>query len=143
VCGVANIHRVEICYIGSRGTAGEFVSVSQVIFTPIVVFIEKIGPHPTSLGLEHDPSSPLVVHRVEICCIGNRGTVREFVSVSQAVFTPIVMFIEKIGPHPTSLGLEHDPSTPLVALHPLIYLHSRHKQIRFCFIVSLATATSL
>jgi hypothetical protein len=48
VCGVANIHRVEICCIGSRGTAGEFVSVSQVIFTPIVVFIEKIGPHPTS-----------------------------------------------------------------------------------------------
>jgi hypothetical protein len=50
VCGVANIHRVEICCIGSRGTAGEFMSVSQVIFMPIVVFIEKIGPHPT-LGL--------------------------------------------------------------------------------------------
>jgi hypothetical protein len=48
VCGVANIHRVEICCIGSRGTTGEFVSISQVIFTPIVVFIEKIGPHPTS-----------------------------------------------------------------------------------------------
>jgi hypothetical protein len=48
VCGVANIHRVEIYGIGSRGTAGEFVSISQVIFTPIVVFIEKIGPHPTS-----------------------------------------------------------------------------------------------
>jgi hypothetical protein len=48
VCGVANIHRVEICCIGSRGTAGEFVSISQVIFTPIVVFIEKIKPHPTS-----------------------------------------------------------------------------------------------
>jgi hypothetical protein len=48
VCGVANIHRVEIYCIGSRRIAGEFVSVSQVIFTPIVVFIEKIGPHPTS-----------------------------------------------------------------------------------------------
>jgi hypothetical protein len=24
------------------------MSISQVIFTPIVVFIEKIGPHPTS-----------------------------------------------------------------------------------------------
>jgi hypothetical protein len=24
------------------------MSVSQVIFTPIVMFIEKIGPHPTS-----------------------------------------------------------------------------------------------
>jgi hypothetical protein len=48
VCGVANIHRVEICCIGSRGTAGEFVSVSQVIFTPIVVFIKKIRPHRTS-----------------------------------------------------------------------------------------------
>jgi hypothetical protein len=48
VCGVANIHMVEICCIGSRGTAGELVSVSQVIFMPIVVFIEKIGPHPTS-----------------------------------------------------------------------------------------------
>jgi hypothetical protein len=48
VCGVVNIHRVEICCIGSRGTAGEFVSVSQVIFTPNVMFIEKIGPHPTS-----------------------------------------------------------------------------------------------
>jgi hypothetical protein len=48
VCGVANIHRVEICCIGSRGIAGEFMSISQVIFTPIVVFIEKIGPHPTS-----------------------------------------------------------------------------------------------
>jgi hypothetical protein len=48
VCGVANSHRVEICCIGSRGIAKEFVSVSQVIFTPIVVFIEKIGPHPTS-----------------------------------------------------------------------------------------------
>jgi hypothetical protein len=45
-CGVANIHRVEICCIGSRGITGEFVSVSQVIFTPIVMFIEKIGPHP-------------------------------------------------------------------------------------------------
>jgi hypothetical protein len=51
VCGVANIHRVEICCIGSRGTSGEFVSVSQVIFTPIVLFIEKIGPHPTSIIL--------------------------------------------------------------------------------------------
>jgi translation initiation factor 2B subunit (eIF-2B alpha/beta/delta family) len=50
VCGVVNIHRVEICCIGSRGTAREFVSVSQVIFTPIVVFIEKIRPHPTSLS---------------------------------------------------------------------------------------------
>jgi hypothetical protein len=49
VCGVANIHRVEICCIGSRGIAGEFMSVSQVIFTPIVVFIEKIGPHHTSI----------------------------------------------------------------------------------------------
>jgi hypothetical protein len=48
VCGVANIRRVEICCIGSRGTTGEFVSVSQVIFMPIVMFIEKIGPHPTS-----------------------------------------------------------------------------------------------
>jgi hypothetical protein len=48
VCGVANIQRVEICCIDSKGTAGELVSVSQVIFTPIVVFIEKIGPHPTS-----------------------------------------------------------------------------------------------
>jgi hypothetical protein len=48
VCGVANIHRVEIYCIGSRGTAEEFMSVSQVIFTPIVMFIEKIGPHPTS-----------------------------------------------------------------------------------------------
>jgi hypothetical protein len=48
VCGVANIHRVEICCIDSRGTTGEFVSISQVIFTPIVVFIEKIRPHPTS-----------------------------------------------------------------------------------------------
>jgi hypothetical protein len=46
VCGVANIHRVEICCIGSRGTAGVFMSISQVIFTPIVVFIEKIRPHP-------------------------------------------------------------------------------------------------
>jgi hypothetical protein len=51
VCGATNIHRVEICCIGSRGTAGEFVSVSQVIFTPIVVFNKKIGPHPTSLVL--------------------------------------------------------------------------------------------
>jgi hypothetical protein len=51
VCGVANIHRVEICCIGSKGTAGEFVSVSQVIFTPIVMFIEKIGPHSTSTVL--------------------------------------------------------------------------------------------
>jgi hypothetical protein len=51
VCGVANIHRVEIWCIGSRGTAGEFMSVSQVIFTPIVVFIKKIGPHPTSIVL--------------------------------------------------------------------------------------------
>jgi hypothetical protein len=48
VCGVANIHRVEICCIGSRGIAGEFVNVSQVIFMPIIVFIEKIVPHPTS-----------------------------------------------------------------------------------------------
>jgi hypothetical protein len=48
VCGVVNIHRVEICCIGSRGTTGELVSVSQVIFTSIIVFIEKIGPHPTS-----------------------------------------------------------------------------------------------
>jgi hypothetical protein len=55
VCGVANIHRVEIYCIGSRGIAGEFVSISQVIFTPIVVFIEKIGPHPTS------PSLPEVI----------------------------------------------------------------------------------
>jgi hypothetical protein len=46
VCGVANIHRVEICCIGSRGIVREFVSVSQVIFTPIVMFVEKIGPHP-------------------------------------------------------------------------------------------------
>jgi hypothetical protein len=45
VCGVANIYRVEICCIGSRGTAGEFLSVSQVIFTPIVMFIKKIRPH--------------------------------------------------------------------------------------------------
>jgi hypothetical protein len=51
VCGVANIHRIEIGCIGSRGTAREFLSVSQVIFTPIVVFIEKIGPpHPTSIS---------------------------------------------------------------------------------------------
>jgi hypothetical protein len=48
VCGVTNIHRVEICCIGSRETVGEFVSVSQVIFTPIVMFIKKIRPHPTS-----------------------------------------------------------------------------------------------
>jgi hypothetical protein len=48
VCDVANIHRVEICCNGSRGTTREFVSVSQVIFTPIVMFIEKIGPHATS-----------------------------------------------------------------------------------------------
>jgi hypothetical protein len=48
-CGVANIHRVEICCIVSRGTTGEFVGVSQVIFMPIVMFIEKIGPHPTSM----------------------------------------------------------------------------------------------
>jgi hypothetical protein len=48
VCGVVNIQRVEICVIGSRGTTREFVSVSQVIFTPIVMFIKKIGPHPTS-----------------------------------------------------------------------------------------------
>jgi hypothetical protein len=48
VCGVANIHEVEICCIGNRGTVGEFMSVSQVIFTPIAVFIEKIGPHPSS-----------------------------------------------------------------------------------------------
>jgi hypothetical protein len=48
VCAVVNIHRVEICCIGSRGTTEEFVSISQVIFTPIVVFIEKIRPHPTS-----------------------------------------------------------------------------------------------
>jgi hypothetical protein len=43
VCGVANIHRVEICCIGNGGTAKEFVSVSQVIVTPIAVVIEKIG----------------------------------------------------------------------------------------------------
>jgi hypothetical protein len=54
-CGVANIHRVEICCIGSRGITGEFVSVSQVIFTPIVMFIEKIGPHPTSSSGHPDP----------------------------------------------------------------------------------------
>jgi hypothetical protein len=41
------------------------------------------------------------------------------------------------------LGLEHDPNTHLVVLHPLIYLHSHHKQIGFCFIVGLAAATSL
>jgi hypothetical protein len=52
VCGVVNIHRAEICCIGSRGIAGEFMSVSQVIFMPIVVFIEKIGPHPTSVPIE-------------------------------------------------------------------------------------------
>jgi hypothetical protein len=51
VCGGANIRRVEIWCIGSRGTTGEFVSISQVIFTPIVMFIEKIGPHPTSIVL--------------------------------------------------------------------------------------------
>jgi hypothetical protein len=51
VRGVANIHRVEICCIGSRGTSEDFVSISQVIFMPIVVFIEKIGPHPTSQAL--------------------------------------------------------------------------------------------
>jgi hypothetical protein len=39
---------VEICCIGSRGTAEEFVNVSQVIFMPIVVFIEKIRPHCSS-----------------------------------------------------------------------------------------------
>jgi hypothetical protein len=52
VYGVANIHRVEIYCIGSRGTVREFVSISQVIFTPIVMFIEKIGPHPTSVEIE-------------------------------------------------------------------------------------------
>jgi hypothetical protein len=44
--GVANIHRVKIYCIDSRGTVREFVSVSQVIFTSIVVFIKKIRPHP-------------------------------------------------------------------------------------------------
>jgi hypothetical protein len=39
--------------------------------------------------------------------------------------------------------LEHDPISPLVVLHPLIYLHSHHKHIVFYFIVSLAVATSL
>jgi hypothetical protein len=34
------------------------------------------------------------------------------------------------------------PSTPLIVLHPLIYLHSRNKQIEFYFIVNLAAATS-
>jgi hypothetical protein len=63
MCGVANIHRVEICCIGSRGTAGEFMSISQVIFMPTVVFIEKIGPQPTSpccaIGLIRRPKSIL------------------------------------------------------------------------------------
>jgi hypothetical protein len=63
MCGVANIHRVEICCIGSRGIAGEFMSISQVIFMPTVVFIEKIGPHPTSpccaIGLIRRPKSIL------------------------------------------------------------------------------------
>jgi hypothetical protein len=58
-CGVTNIHRVEIFCIGSRGIAGEFVSVSQVIFTPIVVFIKKIGPHPTlPLTMSKTKASP-------------------------------------------------------------------------------------
>jgi hypothetical protein len=52
VYGVANIHRVEIYCIGSRGTVREFMTISQVIFTPIVMFIEKIGPHPTSVEIE-------------------------------------------------------------------------------------------
>jgi hypothetical protein len=51
VCGVVSIHRVEIYCIGSRGTAGEFMSISQVIFTPILMFIEKIGPQPSSGGI--------------------------------------------------------------------------------------------
>jgi hypothetical protein len=44
VCGVANIHRIEICCIGNGGIGEEYMSVSQVIIMPIVMFIEKIGP---------------------------------------------------------------------------------------------------
>jgi hypothetical protein len=65
VCSVANIHRVEIYCIGSRGIAGEFMSVSQVIFTPIVVFIEKIGPHPTSVVL----LLILIMNVLNNCCM--------------------------------------------------------------------------
>jgi hypothetical protein len=37
----------------------------------------------------------------------------------------------------------HNPHHVLVILSPLIYRHSRHKQIEFCFIVSLAASTFL
>jgi hypothetical protein len=61
VCGVTNIHRVEICCIGSSGTAKEFMSVSQVIFTPIVKFIEKIGPHPLHNGSTINTHAPSTI----------------------------------------------------------------------------------
>jgi transposase InsO family protein len=68
VCGVANIHRVEIYCIGSRGIIGEFMSISHVVFTPIVMFIEKIGPHPSSFGIPQilttDQGSLFMSHQV-------------------------------------------------------------------------------
>jgi hypothetical protein len=41
------------------------------------------------------------------------------------------------------LGFRDDLHDILVILYPLIYLHSHHKQIGFCFVESLAIATCL
>jgi hypothetical protein len=41
------------------------------------------------------------------------------------------------------LGFRDDLHHVLVILYPLIYLHSHHEQIEFCFVESLAIATCL